>query len=94
MKRPSSFSMQDEPSPRRRHLSEEERALWESVARQVKPLRKKPRLPKIAASPAAEAPVASPAAETEQACRAAAGAARPPRKITAVAWTGRDRCEA
>jgi DNA-nicking Smr family endonuclease len=29
---------------RRRALSEEERALWESVAKQVKPLRKKPRL--------------------------------------------------
>jgi DNA-nicking Smr family endonuclease len=29
-------------------LSEEERALWESVARQVKPLRKKPRLGKAA----------------------------------------------
>jgi DNA-nicking Smr family endonuclease len=48
MKRPSSFSMPDPPpSPRRRSLSEEERALWESVARQVKPLRKKPRLGKL-----------------------------------------------
>ncbi|MBI5261615.1 MAG: Smr/MutS family protein [Bradyrhizobium sp.] len=33
------------PSRRRRALSEEERALWDSVARQVKPL-KKPRSPK------------------------------------------------
>jgi len=31
---------------RKRGLSEEERALWESVAKQVKPLRKKPRLTK------------------------------------------------
>jgi DNA-nicking Smr family endonuclease len=47
MKRPQSFSVTDPPpSPRRRSLSEEERALWESVARQVKPLRKKPRLGK------------------------------------------------
>ena len=53
MKRPSSFSLTDiAPSLRKRHLSEEERALWESVARQVKPLRKKPRVPKPAvASP-------------------------------------------
>jgi DNA-nicking Smr family endonuclease len=57
MKRPSWFSMPDPPSsPRRRGLSEEERALWESVARQVKPLRKKPRLNK--AAPAA-APLAA-----------------------------------
>jgi DNA-nicking Smr family endonuclease len=40
-------------SPRRkRSLSEEERALWESVAKQTKPLRKKPR----AAKPHAAAP--------------------------------------
>ena len=37
------------PVPRRkRSLSEEEHALWESVARQVKPLRKKHRVPKQA----------------------------------------------
>jgi DNA-nicking Smr family endonuclease len=54
MKR-SSFSLPDLPAPsRKRHLSEEERALWESVARQVKPLRKKPRLAKLAATPATE----------------------------------------
>jgi DNA-nicking Smr family endonuclease len=63
MKRPSSFSMQDMPAPpRKRHLSDEERALWENVARQVKPLRKKPRPAKHAASPAAEPPAARPAA--------------------------------
>ena len=46
MKRPPSL---DPPAvSRRRHLSEEERALWESVARQVKPLRKRPRLAKPA----------------------------------------------
>jgi DNA-nicking Smr family endonuclease len=61
MKR-SSFSMPEPPaSPRKRHLSEEERALWESVARQVKPLRKKPRVGKGAMAPAAEPP-ARPAA--------------------------------
>lgn len=57
MKRPSSFSVPDPPlSPRRRSLSEEERALWESVARQVKPLRKTPRLGKAAAANADDAP--------------------------------------
>jgi hypothetical protein len=42
MKRPAKPDLAAEtPSPRRRRaLSEEERALWESVARQAKPLRK------------------------------------------------------
>ena len=34
------------PQRRKRSLSEEERALWESVAKQTKPLRKKPRAAK------------------------------------------------
>ena len=65
MKRSSSFTDLDAPVPprRKRGLSEEERALWESVAKQVKPLRKKPRaakqpsaeLPKLAPSVAAKA---------------------------------------
>jgi DNA-nicking Smr family endonuclease len=47
MKRSSSFPTIDAPAPRRkRALSEEERSLWESVAKQVKPLRKKPRAAK------------------------------------------------
>jgi DNA-nicking Smr family endonuclease len=47
MKRSSSFPGLDAPVPRRkRALSEEERSLWESVAKQIKPLRKKPRAPK------------------------------------------------
>lgn len=62
MKR-SSFSIPDLPaSSRKRHLSEEERALWESVARQVKPLRKKPRLAKQTPSLAGEPPAARPGA--------------------------------
>jgi DNA-nicking Smr family endonuclease len=45
---------------RKRSLSEEERALWESVAKQTKPLRKKPRPAKAeAAAPAAEALIAA-----------------------------------
>ena len=44
MKRSTSFTGLDVPlSRRKRGLSEEERSLWESVAKQVKPLRKKPR---------------------------------------------------
>jgi DNA-nicking Smr family endonuclease len=48
-------------SPRRRRsLSEEERVLWESVAKQTKPLRKKPRSVKAeAASSVAETSVAA-----------------------------------
>ena len=48
MKRPPSTLVPElSASPRRkRALSEEERALWESVAKQIKPLRKKPRAPK------------------------------------------------
>ena len=40
---------------RRRVLSEDERALWESVAKQAKPLRKKSRAAKVDAIPAIEA---------------------------------------
>jgi DNA-nicking Smr family endonuclease len=61
MKRPSSFPMPEIPaSPRKRSLSEEERALWESVARQFKPLRKKARVAKQATSPASAPPAAKP----------------------------------
>jgi DNA-nicking Smr family endonuclease len=65
MKRRASSSIPDLPvAPRRkRGLSEEERALWESVAKQVKPLRKRHRAPKPPAdSPAAATNVAKPAA--------------------------------
>jgi DNA-nicking Smr family endonuclease len=53
MKRPVPIA---DPAPprRRRALSEEERALWESVARQVKPLRKRHPAAKAHAAPEAE----------------------------------------
>jgi DNA-nicking Smr family endonuclease len=60
MKRRPSSSIPELPLPprRKRSLSEEERALWESVAKQVKPLRKRLRITKPpAASPEAEASV-------------------------------------
>src|SRR6478735_8779788 len=46
MKRRTSSSITELPAPprRKRGLSEEERALWESVAKQVKPLRKRHRV--------------------------------------------------
>jgi DNA-nicking Smr family endonuclease len=52
-----------DPPRRKRALSEEERVLWESVAKQTKPLRKKPRLTKTAhetEAPAVAKPIASP----------------------------------
>ena len=62
MKRRPSTPIPELPvAPRRRRaLSEEERALWDSVARQIKPLRKKPRAAKAAADlPPAEMPAAT-----------------------------------
>ena len=62
MKRQPSTSIPDLAASlrRKRSLSEEERALWESVAKQTKPLRKKPRAAKAeAAAPAAEALIAA-----------------------------------
>jgi len=50
------------PSPRLRALSEDERALWDLVARQVKPLRKH-RVTKAPASPRSEASPAAPVAK-------------------------------
>jgi DNA-nicking Smr family endonuclease len=43
---------------RRRALSEEERVLWETVAKQIKPLRKKSGAPKAPSAPVEEPPVA------------------------------------
>lgn len=63
MKRPPQLPEFSVAPRRKRALSEEERALWESVAKQTKPLRKKPRAAKAAAAPALDGPViASPAA--------------------------------
>jgi DNA-nicking Smr family endonuclease len=62
MKRPPATSNLELSAPprRKRALSEEERVLWESVAKQIKPLRKKPRATKPqATSPAAETPLAA-----------------------------------
>jgi DNA-nicking Smr family endonuclease len=60
MKRPPLIPELSAPPRRRRSLSEEERALWESVAKQIKPLRKKLRAAKAqAAAPDTDTPVAA-----------------------------------
>jgi DNA-nicking Smr family endonuclease len=57
---PSSIPELAGSPPRKRSLSDEERALWESVAKQTKPLRKKPRAAKAKGTPpAAEVLVAA-----------------------------------
>jgi DNA-nicking Smr family endonuclease len=57
MKRPPPPMPETFAAPRRkRALSEEERVLWESVAKQIKPLRKKPRAPRAQSAAAIEEP--------------------------------------
>jgi DNA-nicking Smr family endonuclease len=81
MKRSPSTSIPElSPPPRRkRALSEEERVLWESVAKQTKPLRKRSRAakPQLAA-PDSQTPVATKAAAAPKA-HPAAKAPRAPR---------------
>ncbi|MCP1829001.1 MULTISPECIES: Smr/MutS family protein [Bradyrhizobium] len=63
MKRPAPIPDLSAPSRRKRALSEEERALWESVAKQVKPLRKRPvaaKAPAAASDPATHHAIAKP----------------------------------
>jgi DNA-nicking Smr family endonuclease len=64
MKRPRPVPELPVPSRRKRALSDDERALWESVAKQTKPLRKKshPAKPAAAAPPAEMPAVTRPAA--------------------------------
>jgi DNA-nicking Smr family endonuclease len=61
------------PPRRKRGLSEEEHALWESVAKQVKPLRKKHRVPKP--------PIVVPDAETRAVPKSVASPKPPPPRI-------------
>jgi DNA-nicking Smr family endonuclease len=77
MKRPPVIPELSAPPRRRRALSEEERALWESVAKQTKPLRKKPRAAKAPAAagqdsepPAAAKQVAAPPLASARTARA------------------------
>jgi DNA-nicking Smr family endonuclease len=88
MKRPPPIPEVPAPARRKRGLSDEERALWESVARQIKPLRKKARTAKAPVvlpdlvTPAAAKPAAplGPllAAKSPRALRPEASPAAPP----------------
>lgn len=64
------------PSPRRRVLSEEDRELWELVAKQVKPLRKH-RATKVHPTPRAEPSLVAPAAKPAPSPRPLAQAPTP-----------------
>ena len=76
---PSSMPDLSEPPPRRKRvLSEEEHALWDSVARQTKPLRKKSRLAKTAP---AKTPVGTTPAPPLAAVKPVAKAAAPARHM-------------
>jgi DNA-nicking Smr family endonuclease len=81
MKRPPRVSILEPPvsQRRRRALTEEERALWESVAKQAKPLRRKVRLETRKNSPdrEADAAVKSPALKKVHAPAAVPTAKRP-----------------
>ena len=79
MKRSTSIPELSSPPRRKRALSEEERVLWESVAKQTKPLRKRSRAtkPQLAA-PDSQTPVATKAAAAPKA-HPAAKVARAPR---------------
>ncbi|MGF6310867.1 DNA-nicking Smr family endonuclease [Bradyrhizobium sp. i1.8.4] len=72
MKRPAPVPDLSAPSRRKRALSEEERALWESVAKQVKPLRKRPAAAKAHAG------------ASDQATRHAAAKPIPVKAVTAA----------
>jgi DNA-nicking Smr family endonuclease len=76
MKRPPSMPESFTAPRRKRALSEEEQVLWESVAKQIKPLRRRPRAPK---APTEEPPVAAKSAGLPKPVPAArpAKAARP-----------------
>ena len=65
MKRPPQIPEASAPR-RKRALSEEEHALWESVAKQTKPLRKRPRAKAQVAAPDVETPVAAESAVTSR----------------------------
>ena len=80
MKRPAPIPDLSAPSRRKRALSEEERALWESVAKHVKPLRKRSTPAKAQAAatdPAAHHPATKPVPVKQTVPAKAAPASRP-----------------
>jgi DNA-nicking Smr family endonuclease len=91
MKRPLPPLPESVVVPRRkRALSEEERALWETIAKQVKPLRKKPRALKASIAPVEEVPDGAKAAGSPKHLSAARPAKTPkPDKPPPLAPLGR-----
>jgi DNA-nicking Smr family endonuclease len=71
--------LSEPPPPRKRVLSEEERALWDSVAKQTKPLRKTSRLAKtsLTKTPLAKASVAKASAAASSTVKPPAAPAKP-----------------
>jgi DNA-nicking Smr family endonuclease len=67
-----------DPPRRKRALSDEERALWETVAKQTKPLRKKPRAAKAALETEAPAVTKAAPAEPQPAAKTARVVKPPP----------------
>jgi DNA-nicking Smr family endonuclease len=82
MKRPPAIPELLMPPRRKRGLSEEERALWESVAKQFKPLRKRLRAAKPQAAPDPEPPsVVRPAAAPKPSSPAKSSPVKTPRAV-------------
>lgn len=79
MRRPPQIPELPVAPRRKRGLSEEERALWESVARQTKPLRKKPRAAKAPAAPS----------DTDGSVTAKAAAAPKPLQLRKIPFVSR-----
>ena len=88
MKRLPPSDMPATPSRHRRALSEDERALWDSVARQVKPLRKGVRLAKTDAA-AEAAPIAAKALATPRPIASAKAPLPPKPAVPPLAPIGR-----
>ncbi len=77
MKRPVSTPLP--AAPRKRGLSDDDRVVWESVAKQIRPLRKKPRPTKIEADTSSEKVEPAPPARKEKVATASKPAVVPPR---------------
>lgn len=94
MKRFSPAGPETPATPRRkRHLSEEEHALWESVAKQTRPLRNKPRVPKAQANAdAGDAPLPKPPASSARAV-SSGKRARPPEPPPLAPLARRERTQ-
>ena len=76
--------LSEPPPPRKRVLSEDERALWDSVAKQTKPLRKKSRLAKTSHAKTAHAATPHAKSSLVKASAASSSAVKPAAKPPAA----------